>query len=261
MAARQSHDRETIHRSAFLRPARPSSPSHLNRTSLARMWLPVYLRIPSTKYHRLRLSEEKPSAENDEHAPEQLRCPASGAIIAGIVILALAASLATVSTLYMRLLRQHAPRPLLTCGHSIEEARRAGCSFDRLTKTWLPATCPRHYEDEFIRYPSALNMTEWQYWTDVSATEAITDDNMALFAETRPRHAISWVSSMRMHIAHCAFGLLRRSDSLAAGERIDLATEPLDHAHHCIGLLLEAAMRAPGIDVPLAQGKVIFGAC
>ncbi|KAI0452922.1 hypothetical protein F5B21DRAFT_526467 [Xylaria acuta] len=229
------------------------------------MRFPVYLRLP-TRYHKLHLSEKEEEeeiscTENGEYVGGESKRLASRTIIVNIIITVLAVSLVTVSTLYVQLLRQHAPGPLLTCGNSIEEAQQAGCSFDRLTKTWLPAACPRHYEEQFIRYPSTLNMTEWKYWIDLSATEEITDDDMALFAETKPRHAPSWVSTLRMHIAHCAFGLMRRSDSLDAGERIDLATAPLDHTHHCIELLLEAAMRAPGIDVPLAQGKVIFGAC
>ncbi|KAI0192335.1 hypothetical protein EV127DRAFT_468917 [Xylaria flabelliformis] len=219
------------------------------------------------KYHRLRLSEEKEEklcADNNEYDEEQSKGLVSRTIIVRVAILAiiaLAVSLITVSTLYIQLLRQHAPRPLLTCGESVEEAQQAGCSFDRLTKTWLPAACPRRYEEQFVQYPSKLNMSEWRYWTDLSATEEITDDDMALLAETKARSTASWVSTLRMHIAHCAFGLMRRSDLSDAGERIDLATAPLDHTHHCIELLLEAAMRAPGIDVPLAQGSVIFGAC
>ncbi|GAP92932.1 putative udp-glc gal endoplasmic reticulum nucleotide sugar transporter [Rosellinia necatrix] len=221
----------------------------------------AFLRGPPTGYHGLRLSEEKASTENEEYSEEQSKRPAFSTIIVTIIIIALAVSLVTVSVLYVQLLRQLAPRPLLTCGKSVEEAQRAGCSFDRLTKTWLPAACPRDYEEEFVRYPTQLNITEWKYWTDLSTTEEITDDSMAVFAETKSRNAPSWVSTLRMHIAHCAFGLKRRSDSLDAGGRLDLATSPLDHTHHCLDMLLEAAMRAPGIDVPLAQGKVIFGAC
>ncbi|KAH8157228.1 hypothetical protein CIB48_g11020 [Xylaria polymorpha] len=225
------------------------------------MGFPVYLRMPQIKYHRLRPSEEKSCTENNEYAPEQSKRVTIRTIIVTIIIIALVVLLITVSTLYAQLLGHRAPRPLLTCGKSIEEAKQAGCSFDRLTKTWLPAACPRDYEEQFVHYASTLNITEWKYWTDLSATEEITDDDMALFAETKSRHETSWVSTLRMHIAHCAFGLMRRSDLLDAGERIDLATAPLDHTRHCIELLLEAAMRAPGIDEPLAQGKVIFGAC
>ncbi|KAI8628053.1 hypothetical protein F5Y19DRAFT_439400 [Xylariaceae sp. FL1651] len=217
--------------------------------------------IPRIIYHRVPLSGEKPHAENDEYVEEPSKRLAWHNIITYTAIIMLAVSLVTISTLYIQLLHQHAPRPLLTCGTSIEGARRAGCSFDRLTKTWLPAACPRYYEQEFVQFPSTANITEWKYWTDLTATKEITDEDMAGFAETRPRQGNSWVSTMRMHLAHCAFGLMRRSSALDAGERIDLATVPLDHTNHCIELLLQAAMHAPGIDAPLAKGNVIFGAC
>jgi hypothetical protein len=226
------------------------------------MRLPVYLQI-MPRYHRLHPSSEGEGSytDVDEYLGQQLKRPTCHAIIITSVVVPLAISLITVSTLYLQLLHDQAPRTLLTCGKSVKEAQEAGCSFDRLTKTWLPAACPRYYEEDFVRYPSTLNITEWRYWTDLSATEEITDDDMALFAGTKPGRETSWVSSLRMHIAHCAFGLMRRSYALDAGERIDLATLPLEHTRHCIELLLEAAMHAPGIDVPLAEGKVIFGAC
>jgi hypothetical protein len=106
-----------------------------------------------------------------------------------------------------------------------------------------------------------LNMTEWKYWTDLTATKEITDEDMAAFAGTKPARQNLWVSTMRMHLVHCAFGLKRRAELIDAGERVDLATAPLDHTHHCIDLLLETAMHAPDIDLPLAEGHVIFGAC
>ncbi|KAI1355532.1 hypothetical protein F5Y01DRAFT_310973 [Xylaria sp. FL0043] len=225
------------------------------------MGLLEHLRTHRITYHRISLSEQKSRAESDEDAGEQPKYPDSRTIIVSIIILVLTVSLIIVSTLYINLLRQHAPRPLLTCGKSIEEAREAGCSFDRLTKTWLPSTCSRDYEEQFLQYPSTLNISEWKYWSDLSAAQEITDDDMAVFAETKSRVAASWVSTMRMHLAHCAFGLMRRSDMLETGDRIDLALAPLDHAHHCIRMLLDTAMRAPGIDAPIAQGGVIFGAC
>jgi hypothetical protein len=226
------------------------------------MRFPIDLGIRQTAYHRLRLSEEKPNAEHDENAGASPKRPAWATIITYTVIVALAVSLATISTLYTRLLHQRAaPRQPLTCGTSVGEARRAGCSFDRLTKTWLRSECSRGYEQEFLQFPSTLNRTEWRYWTDATITQEITDEEMALVAQVQSRHETLWFSTVRMHLVHCAFGLKRRSDALAAGQRLDFATAPLDHAQHCIDLLLEYAMLAPGIDTALAGGGVIFGAC
>jgi hypothetical protein len=224
-------------------------------------FFPAILRKSKPTYRELCLTDEKSSVEDDDHAREPTRRLIWGALVTYTLIAALAMSLVSVSILYLQQLQLHIPQPLLTCGNSIKESRERGCSFDRLTKTWLPAACPRYYEDEFLQYPLSLNMTEWKYWTDRTAMKEITDEDMAEFVETTSRDETSWVSSMRMHLVHCAFGLKRRSRALDAGERLDYATAPLDHTHHCIDLLLETAMKAAGIDEPLAGGHVIFGAC
>ncbi|KAI1117703.1 hypothetical protein F5Y14DRAFT_401573 [Nemania sp. NC0429] len=225
------------------------------------MRFPVNLGFHRIIYHRLLLPGEKSYGDGDEFTGGPPKRPSWYTVILHIAIVALAVLFITVSTLYLQLLREGAPRPLLTCGKSVEEARRTGCSFDVLTKTWLPAACPRHYEQEFLQFPSTRNMTDWKYWSDAAATKEITDEEMALIAQFRPGPKPLWVSTMRMHLAHCAFGLMRRSVSMDAGERVDLAMAPLSHAKHCIEMLFDAAMLAPGIDEPLAQGGVIFGAC
>ncbi|KAI1114941.1 hypothetical protein F5Y14DRAFT_461041 [Nemania sp. NC0429] len=229
------------------------------------------IRIPQARYQSVHLSEEESLTEDDHEYLLQkhilrasLNRPKWRSIIIYTAIAALAVSFITISTLYLQLLHQHAPRPQLLCGTSIAEAREAGCTFDRLTKAWLPAECPRYYEEEYLRYPSTLNMTNltsWHYWEDRATTKEITDQEMAVFAETRPLHDMSWVSTNRMHLAHCAFVLMRRADAEEAGERMDATTEYIPHMKHCLQMLLDAAMKAPGIDRPLAEGQVGFGAC
>jgi hypothetical protein len=168
------------------------------------------VRLPQVKYHSLRLSEEESLAEDDKYLLQEhqsrVRSHLSGWYLAilYIALAALAVATITTSTLYLQLLHRHAPRRQLTCGTSVAEARKAGCTFDRLTKAWLPAECPRYYEDEYIQFPSTLNMTDitgWHYWEDRTTTKEITDQEMALFAETRPLHDMSWVSTNRMHLA------------------------------------------------------------
>ncbi|KAI1182755.1 hypothetical protein F5B17DRAFT_419072 [Nemania serpens] len=223
--------------------------------------------IRATNYHEVRLSEEKSRLHHDgnDHTPPTQLAPRQSnwrTFILSSIIVALTICLITVSAMYLRLLSdQEAIRPRLTCGYSIKEAREAGCSFDRLTKSWLHPSCPRPYDDEFVEYPSTLNMSSgWRYWTDSRQTKEITDEDMALSAE-KPQSETTWVSTARMHLAHCAFGLLRRADAHHTGVRLDYAMIHLDHAKHCIRLLLESAMLAPGIDVPVAQGTAILGAC
>ncbi|KAI1155869.1 hypothetical protein F4825DRAFT_405943 [Nemania diffusa] len=227
------------------------------------------IRVPQVKYHSVRLSEDS-LATDDKYLLQEHQSRVRSYLsrwhlaIIHIALAALAVTSITISILYLRLLHQYAPRPQLTCGTSVAEARKAGCSFDRLTKAWLPAECPRYYEDEYIQFPATLNMTNmtgWHYWEDRTTAKEITDQEMSLFAETRPLGDMSWVSTNRMHLAHCAFVLMRRADIEEAGERMDATTEFIPHMKHCLQMLLNAAMKAPGIDKPLAEGQVGFGAC
>ncbi|KAI1268373.1 hypothetical protein F5Y18DRAFT_226888 [Xylariaceae sp. FL1019] len=234
------------------------------------MWLPFELRATratrATKYHDIRLSEEKShfhdNEDDDTRSTKPVPRQSWKTFILASIIVGLTTCLITISTMYLRLLSGHeAPRSRLTCGHSIKEAQEAGCSFDHLTKSWLNPGCPRPYDDEFVDYPLTLNMSSgWRYWTDTRQIQEITDEDMALSAD-KPQNETRWVSTARMHLAHCAFGLLRRVDAHHAGARLDYATIHLDHAKHCIRLLLESAMMAPNIDEPVAEGTAILGAC
>ncbi|KAI1172138.1 hypothetical protein F4777DRAFT_563010 [Nemania sp. FL0916] len=228
------------------------------------------VRMAQAKYHRLRLSEERClvgddkdfSEEQEPHLPSRSLRWHQIALYTALAVLTIL--LVTISTLYIELLHRTSPRPQLTCGKTVAEAKEAGCSFDRLTKSWLPAECPRNYEEEYVQFPLTLNMTNltsWHYWDDADHGKEITDEEMALFAETRPLHNMSWLSTARMHLAHCAFTLMRRADAEEAGKRMDATAEHLPHMKHCLQMLLDAAMKAPGIDRRTASGEVGFGAC
>lgn len=231
--------------------------------------------LPYPKYQRLTPLEEDSTCDKDEdvmHARRlgerygrQPRWRATAAVYA--VMAALVTYLTIISTLYIQHMQQqenYSPRPLLTCGTTVHEAMNAGCTFDRLTKAWLPAACSRKYEDEFLDYPvTQLNMTTpWQYYEDTSSARVeITDYDMALYAETRPAGAMSWASTPRMHLAHCAFVLMRRVDAEETGARVDKTTAFAPHMKHCLTNLLRAAMDSPHIDKVIATGQAGFGAC
>ncbi|KAI1326982.1 hypothetical protein F5Y16DRAFT_399908 [Xylariaceae sp. FL0255] len=187
-------------------------------------------------YHRLRLSEEKMVTDPDDIIGHETLIPSQRpsrhTIITYGLITLLTISLIILSTLYLQLLRQTSyppssssppAQPLLTCGRTIAEARQAN---------------------------SLHNMSDWRYWTNLSLSTEITDEDMALVVE-RPRSETGWVSTIRMHLVHCAYGLMQRSGALDAGDRLDLATSPLDHTKHCIELLLHSAMQDPAIDAPV----------
>ncbi|KAI8633286.1 hypothetical protein F5Y19DRAFT_490483 [Xylariaceae sp. FL1651] len=197
----------------------------------------------------------------DEKQVYRSKTPSKYFNITYAVIAVLTAALITISTLYIQLRHQHAPRPLLVCGTTVEEARRAGCEFDRLTLTWLRPECPRHYEEEFTQLPAKYNLTGWHYFADSAMTNEVTLEEVGAFAETRPPKEYVWTSTQRQHIAHCAYALMRRADAEIAGERVDGTSRDLPHMKHCLHSLLNAAMQAPHIDTKRSEGQVAFGGC
>ncbi|KAJ3566719.1 hypothetical protein NPX13_g7030 [Xylaria arbuscula] len=218
--------------------------------------------LKSTFYHRLSSEGEESRVHREDVGTPSLSSQRSAwrdmTTYSFIIILSI--SLVILSILHLKLIRESSPPPRLTCGNSVEEAQQAGCSFDRLTKSWLHPGCPRPYDEDFVKYPSRHNMSEWRYWTDLTLSKEITDEDIAAGAD-RPQEETRWIGTARMHLVHCAFGLMRRSDALHDGKRLDYATRPLSHTKHCIKLLLESAMLAPGIDKPIVSGTAILGAC
>ncbi|KAK2053101.1 hypothetical protein LY76DRAFT_598107 [Colletotrichum caudatum] len=59
------------------------------------------------------------------------------------------------------------------------EARRAGCFFDSLAKSWLPEACPRYGLDEFEAAAAAQNPSRWRYWRDQAGREELSMEDLA----------------------------------------------------------------------------------
>lgn len=140
----------------------------------------------------------------------------------------------------------------LHCGNSVEEAKSLGCTFDQLTMLWLPKECERTGNSEFIEF--LQSNSSWGYWTDEDRNETITD--VSLYTDVD-----GFWTNQREHVAHCAFQFLRVYDA-AKGRRIfDYKTWSEKHAHHCVMVLLNRAMSAPGIDEDMQWARVKFGTC
>ncbi|KAI0153129.1 hypothetical protein GGR57DRAFT_467788 [Xylariaceae sp. FL1272] len=224
-------------------------------------------KLPPLGYRPLASSDESQHNEREKgYAQQDRKTARSGRkswalLISHIWILTTTIALIVASTAYFRLLRKTTRRPLLNCGTTVAEAEQLGCAFDSLTKTWLPKDCSRRFEQEYLDLPAKYNLGPWPFWDDLTMRNNITDDDIALYAETKPLHTDVWVSSQRQHIVHCAYALMRRADAEAEGIRMDSTTENLPHMHHCLQSLLDAAMQAPHIDTLHSAGETGFGSC
>jgi hypothetical protein len=130
------------------------------------------------------------------------------------------------------------------CGTSREEAISLGCSFDQLTATWLPASCSRKYEAEF------LNTTGMGYYTSVHSTQAV-DFSKLEFNTT-------YHSNRVHHVAHCLYMFLRLGDKYSP---VDGMTLDEHHQKHCISLILREMEYSPRANVVKDPGHIKPGTC
>ncbi len=130
------------------------------------------------------------------------------------------------------------------CGTSREEAISLGCSFDQLTATWLPASCSRKWEDEF------LNTTGMGYYTEIHGTEAV-DFSKLEFNTT-------YHSNRVHHVAHCLYMFLRLGDK---GTPLDGMTLDPHHQKHCVSLILREMEYSPRANIVKDPGHIKPGTC
>ncbi|OCL09205.1 hypothetical protein AOQ84DRAFT_291709 [Glonium stellatum] len=142
-------------------------------------------------------------------------------------------------------------RPLLSCGNSMSEARDNGCTWDDLSKQWLPAACPRIGNEEFLQ-----RQDQWSFYFEQEARTVIPNISV-LVDENRA----DWYTTEGEHLTHCAFILLRMAHALFSGDRIDRVTSKYHHAVHCTSYLLNATKWSPNWNVITSRGNSLFGWC
>jgi len=205
--------------------------------------------------------------EATEKSTKEYRVGASRAhiIVLYIFTIALAGALCTISILYIDLVKQLKPfQPLrsMACGNTIKEAEANGCTFDLLTKTWLPSTCTRHGEPNFMKIANRHNETQWPYWADEEGREALTLEQVSRMADTEEE----WWTTTQEHITSCAWMTIRMAHAYTSGERVDDLAGSFHHIRHCTLLTLGWAYRAPGNQLDqmyktLGGSKSGFGTC
>ena len=119
-------------------------------------WFRDYLAVPDDEKSGLSASSSSTASDDPEFAlsGRRLRNDRNARryipSFHQLVTFTLIAALAIIGTLHMRLRASIAPPPRLDCGLSLEEAHAKGCTFDPLSKSWLPAECPRYGMEEYL---------------------------------------------------------------------------------------------------------------
>jgi hypothetical protein len=150
-----------------------------------------------------------------------------------------------------------ASQPRRGCGSSIAEAKALGCSFDILSKAWLPNDCTRLGAEEYLKDSRSWNHTGWGIYADRAQTRELTLEQLQEYADS----GLKWYGTEREHLVHCAWGLKRVLDAYAKGKRMDVVIQRLGHTYHCVDRLYMSAVKANDLDVVLGKGNIRFGHC
>jgi hypothetical protein len=116
---------------------------------------------------------------------------------------------------------------LLTCGSTVDEARKAECQYDILLNNWVPAPC---YDTEFI-----LEYTDdesWGAYADANMTTKLSPLEMS--------ESNFYYTSVRDHINHCAI-MWKKQFWVLYEERRAADTIVVDpgHTDHCAQYLMD----------------------
>lgn len=122
---------------------------------------------------------------------------------------------------------------LLTCGHSISEAKSLGCRYDILSNHWVPSPCMDQKAVEEYQSDGS-----WFGFADEKRTEMLDIDAMP--------EMDYYYTSERDHIVHCAM-LWRKQFRAFYEERshLDTIIGSFDHTMHCSQFLIDMSDRGP----------------
>lgn len=153
------------------------------------------------------------------------------------------------------------PRPAHRhhCGRTVAEAKSLGCTFDLLSRSWLPKDCSRFGNEEFIQglrsFPG--NHTGWGIYRDREQTYELTMDEIGEYAES----GLKWYGTERQHLLHCAWMLKRVLNAYLNGKKVDGVTKEFLHTGHCVDTLHGSTIREADLDRISLRGNVRFGIC
>jgi hypothetical protein len=128
----------------------------------------------------------------------------------------------------------------LTCGETIEEARRNRCQFDVMAYSWTPSPC-LNYTHTLLYF----NSDNWPFWLYENRTETVSIRNVLL--GTHSRIFTMW----SFHIVHCQYTLSRTIQVLPAGGPINDYMRDFNHTSHCLELVQAHTDQNQMLDVSM----------
>jgi hypothetical protein len=114
------------------------------------------------------------------------------------------------------------------CGNSSSEAKALGCTFDQLTWSWYPSSCPHYANDEFI------NAEKWTFYLDKYGHQQPSDKDWERVMDNKLR----LYGERREHITHCVYLMLSVGQIMRDGTPYAKKLLDYEHLAHCAELML-----------------------
>lgn len=231
-------------------------------------WWPRALRRADHADSKYQAMLDDDSAADEDSVPYTLsvarkaqRIP-TWAIIAALSV-ALTISLGVTFTLLHQQAKQLTQGKVFSCGKTLDEAMKGGCTWDELTNSWLPAECPRAAEAEYMAsWGNQGGAESWIVYADKNGTIPVDRSQMVFQNRTDlfTGHSVWWTTAGQ-HAAHCAYMLQRFAMVTSAGGRLDFMTANINHTIHCIHNMFEMAKNSPNWDMITVRGQSGIGWC
>lgn len=141
------------------------------------------------------------------------------------------------------------------CGHSIVEARAAGCRWSAMSFSWSPPEC---YDDEIEA--EFLAVHNWTWYSTEELLPGTELDRDAVIRGDIPNASMD----SRFHNVHCIYTLKKIQRSLLGIALADNYMLRWDHAKHCEMYLMEdyKEMHSGGsIHSEIVAGKAAYRDC
>jgi hypothetical protein len=159
----------------------------------------------------------------------QLTYYSLGIIIAGTILVSVAAVYLTLYQLSTRYAGQHSS-VTTDCGTSATTANERGCHFDLMSFSWLPRECyDASLEKSFMDYhPERL----WKWYLDPEGKHELSQQDVQ--DGTHDFLFVSW----EYHLVHCAYMWRKLHRAIEIGGIVDSYVGNYNHTMHCSEKLL-----------------------
>jgi len=119
------------------------------------------------------------------------------------------------------------------CGNSSVEARALGCTFDQLTWSWYPPSCPHYANDEFVK------AEKWKFYMDKYGRQEATAEDW----ERAMDNQVHLYGERREHITHCVYLMLSVAQVVRDSTPYAKKLVEYEHLEHCASLMLKSLRR------------------